>query len=125
MTNKEFAKGLMKLADRHVNDHVSVFDTNWFEVCNEAAKIILDLDQKIIDLEEDIKTWEKWMEQTSEYKISKELSVPPFMNPEELKSEFAENIIKNLYQDPEDYEDDTKIYIPHMYDPNNIDEEEE
>ena len=112
MTNKEFAKGLMKLADRHANDHVSVFDTNWFEVCNEAAKIILDLDQKIIDLEEDIKTWEKWMEQTTEYKIAKELEVPPFMNPEELKSEFAEKVLKSLYEDTDGYDEDMKIYKP-------------
>lgn len=112
MTNKEFAKGLMKLADRHVNDHVSVFDTNWFEVCNEAAKIILDLDQKVSDLEDDIKTWEKWMEQTTEYKITKELDIPEFMNPEEFKSEFAEKVLKSLYKNQDEFDEDMKIYKP-------------
>ena len=52
MTNEVMIKQLRKLRDKHANDRVMTFDTNWSSLCGDVANRIEDLDREITELKE-------------------------------------------------------------------------
>lgn len=78
----DFAKNLQKLGERHENDEVSVFDTNWARVCKEAAAYILQLSGEAKEYKEACEEWATWYHKNEEalsqaeiHHVSKDLSV--------------------------------------------------
>ena len=52
MTNEVMIKQLRKLRDKHKNDNVMTFETNWSCLCEDVANRIEELEKELLELKE-------------------------------------------------------------------------
>lgn len=62
MKTSDLIKGLQVLADRHANDPVTPFETNWSAVCTEVANHLSELDRQYKETCEELAAWVNWYE---------------------------------------------------------------
>lgn len=116
MNNSEiatFVKGLTVLSERHENDNVSVFETDWSRLCKEAASYILELERKLEEKGEIIKEWETWYA-NNESKIVRALNkqdtldIPIYKDKESVPLSAWDGVRRDIDISEDDYAEDTE-----------------